>query len=429
MVETCLAFRGGVEMDAKAAARLSIVLGKSIHCIHSTHSEERNMDKAIAKHLAKRGMATTKPLRKDITFSERNPDFFKWFHESVMGFDSEEYRREFWREARKTGQTIGHMPYGLREYHRRRDVRRAGGAILLELIIGGSALAVWLIRRMIDRHIQRLRRPTYYETERARRLGLAEERRCIRRRRTINAMPSKKELLEAFSKAKESPANMIRFGSLIEDLECYVDNTPYFKNEQLVGRRGGIRRHLEREIPELYARYKTVMKYKALSKKFRQATGIEDPVPAASILPDESNSERCEGDENSVRIEISWGEGDGMERVMQGNRQKAAEKGKEKQKEQSVQKGMKKGKGMQKGKEFDWSGFGLGEKRILAKEILGACEGTAMSLAAQLETRINPDYTPPIRVLGDVPSMHIARGNLDRDELHSASGHCKGKFG
>jgi hypothetical protein len=46
-------------------------------------------------------MATAKPLRKDITFSELNPDFFKWFHESVMGFDSEEYRREFWREARK----------------------------------------------------------------------------------------------------------------------------------------------------------------------------------------------------------------------------------------------------------------------------------------------------------------------------------------
>jgi hypothetical protein len=112
-----------------------------------------------------------------------------------------------------------------------------------------------------------------------------------------------------------------------------------------------------------------------------------------------------------------------MERVMQGNRQKAAEKGKEKQREQSVQKGMKKGKGMQKGKEFDWSGFGLGEKRILAKEILGACEGTAMSLAAQLEIRINPDYTPPIRVLGDVSSMRIARGNLDRPELRSARRH------
>ena len=367
-------------MDAKAAACTTIGSAKIIHCIHSTHSEERNMDKAIAKHLAKRGMATTKPLRKDITFSERNPDFFKWFHESVMGFDSEEYRREFWREARKTGHTIGHMPYGLREYHRRRDARLEGAAIFLELIIGGSALAVWLIRRMIDRHIQRLRRPTYYETERARRLGLAEERRRIRRRRTTNAMPDKKELLEAFRKAKDSPADMIRFGSLIEDLECYVDNTPYFKDGKLVGRRGGIRRYLEREIPELYARYKTVMKYKALSKKFRQATGIEDPVPAASLLPDESNSERCECDENSIRMEIS--------------RNGGCVKGKQKGKE----------KGMSNGK-FDWLGFEFGEKRILVKEILGACEGTVVSLTAQLEILINPDYTPPVRTGG----VHLAK--------------------
>ena len=69
------------------------------------------MDKTIAKHLAKRGMTPTKPRKKDLTFSERNPDFFKWFHESVMGFDSEEYRREFWREARRTGHTIGPVSY------------------------------------------------------------------------------------------------------------------------------------------------------------------------------------------------------------------------------------------------------------------------------------------------------------------------------
>ena len=311
------------------------------------------MDKTIAKHLAKRGMTPTKPRKKDLTFSERNPDFFKWFHESVMGFDSEEYRREFWREARRTGHTIGHVPYGLKEYHRRRDTRLEGAAIVLELLIGGSALAVWLIRRMVDRHIQRLRRPTYYETERARRLGLAEERRRIRRRRTTNAMPGNEELIEAFRKAKDSPASMIRFGSLIEDLECYVDNTPYFKNGQLVGRRGGIRRYLEREIPELYARYKTVMKYKALSKKFRQATGVADPVPAASLLPEENDKRRSRGNENSVRNEISRSDGDGMEK--QGTK--------------------------------------------AAKEILEACEGTVVSLAAQLEIRINPNYTPPIRTI------------------------------
>ena len=347
------------------------------------------MDRTIARHLAKRGMTPTKPPKASLAFSERNPDFFKWFYESVMGFDSEEYRREFWREARRTGHTIGHVPYGLKEYHRRRDTRLEGAAVILELLIGGSALAVWLIRRMVDRHIQRLRRPTYYETERARRLGLAEERRRIRRRRTVNAMPGREELLDAFRKAKDSPADMIRFGSLIEDLECYVDNTPYFKDGQLIGRRGGIRRHLEREIPELYARYKTVMRYKALSKRFRQAVGVSDPVPAASLLPEESSLERSREDENSLRNEFSGNYGEGMEKV---NRRENVEKQKEKESLRG---------------EF-------GAKKIMVKEILGACEGTVVSLAAQLEIRINPNYTPPIRTirtLGKSSPIRISRSS------------------
>ena len=347
------------------------------------------MDRTIARHLAKRGMTPTKPPKASLAFSERNPDFFKWFYESVMGFDSEEYRREFWREARRTGHTIGHVPYGLKEYHRRRDSRLEGAAIILELLIGGSALAVWLIRRMVDRHIQRLRRPTYYETERARRLGLSEERRRIRRRRTVNAMPGREELLEAFLKAKDSPADMIRFGSLIEDLECYVDNTPYFKDGQLIGRRGGIRRHLEREIPELYARYKTVMRYKALSKRFRQAVGVSDPVPAASLLPEEDGKERSREDENSLRNEFLGNYGEGMEKV---NRRENVEKQKEKESVRG---------------EF-------GAKKIMVKEILGACEGSVVSFAAQLEIRINPNYTPPIRTirtLGKSSPIRISRSS------------------
>ena len=351
------------------------------------------MDRTIARHLAKRGMTPTKPPKASLTFSERNPDFFKWFYESVMGFDSEEYRREFWREARRTGHTIGHVPYGLKEYHRRRDSRLEGAATILELLIGGSALAVWLIRRMVDRHIQRLRRPTYYETERARRLGLAEERRRIRRRRTVNAMPGREELLEAFRKAKDSPADMIRFGSLIEDLECYVDNTPYFKDGQLIGRRGGIRRHLEREIPELYARYKTVMRYKALSKRFRQAVGVSDPVPAASLLPEENSRERSREDENSIRNEISGDYGEGM---VQGDWRENVEK----QKESLM--------------EFARGGFGARE--ILAREILEACEGSAVSLAAQLELRTNPNYTPPIRI-----SRRVSPGSGMKSPLRSTS--------
>ena len=344
------------------------------------------MDKTIAKHLAKRGMTPTKPRKEDLTFSERNPDFFKWFHESVMGFDSEEYRREFWREARRTGHTIGHVPYGLKEYHRRRDTRLEGAAIIMELLVGGGALAVWLIRRMVDRHIQRLRRPTYYETERARRLGLAEERRRIRRRRTTNAMPGNEELIEAFRKAKDSPINMIRFGSLIEDLECYVDNTPYFKNGQLVGRRGGIRRYLEREIPELYARYKTVMKYKALSKKFRQATGVADPVPAVSLLPEENTQRQSGGNENSVRNEISRNRRDRIDRHGAEGKETAT---KDTMAKKAAKSGISAGN-------IPVRTISIGDaatemtsaipvddiqaRKIQAREILEACEGTVVSL-------------------------------------------------
>ncbi|MBR6586085.1 MAG: hypothetical protein IKK82_01570, partial [Kiritimatiellae bacterium] len=95
--------------------------------------------------------------------------------------------------------------------------------------------------------------------------------------------------------------------------------------------------------------------------KFRQATGVADPVPAASLLPEEDNQGRSRGNENSVRNEIS--REDGMEK--QGTK--------------------------------------------AAKEILEACEGTVVSLAAQLEIRINPNYTSPTRILENTSSIRCSR--------------------
>ena len=91
---------------------------------------------------------------------------------------------------------------------------------------------------------------------------------------------------DALARAHESVEDMVRLGSLMEDLECHVDNSPYFREDgSFAGRRGGIRRLLQEEAPDLYARYKTLMKYKALSKRFRQAVGVGDPIPASSVLP------------------------------------------------------------------------------------------------------------------------------------------------
>ena len=71
-------------------------------------------------------------------------------------------------------------------------------------------------------------------------------------------------------------AGMIRFGSMLEDLECYVDNSVVWSEEEgrIVGRRGGIRQWLRENASDLSERYKTVMKYKALAKKFRQAVRV-----------------------------------------------------------------------------------------------------------------------------------------------------------
>ena len=78
---------------------------------------------------------------------------------------------------------------------------------------------------------------------------------------------------------------MIRFGGLIEDLECYLDNS-LRRNEkgEIIGRRSGIKGWLQENIPALYARYTTVMRYKATAKKLRQIMQIEDPTPVSAIL-------------------------------------------------------------------------------------------------------------------------------------------------
>ena len=82
-----------------------------------------------------------------------------------------------------------------------------------------------------------------------------------------------------------SPEAMIRLGGMIHDLECYVDN--YLKideNGKVVGRNRGIRGWLRDNMPELSPKYKTLMRYKALAVRLRQATETKDPEPTSKLL-------------------------------------------------------------------------------------------------------------------------------------------------
>ena len=184
-------------------------------------------------------------------------------------------------------------------------VRWADGDVLTLL-----TLAKWLRRdatRYIDRAQSRLRRPLYYAREKARREALAAERRRVGGRRTTSPCPTREAVLDAWIHRRESHEAAVRFGSMIHDLECYVDNSLLRDGAgAIVGRRGGVKAWLQMNVPALYVRYTTVMRYKAMAKKLMQVTGLADPVPAAAVLaepaPGSGRAEDGERDYGSYEI-------------------------------------------------------------------------------------------------------------------------------
>ncbi len=140
-------------------------------------------------------------------------------------------------------------------------------------------------RKELLKSLTKINRSKYYEADNVRRRKLAEERRKITKRTTTAPQPEPEQLLAAWNKRKESKEAMIRLGGLLQDLECYVDNTlkiDEFGN--ILGRKGGIRGWLKACVPELALKYKTLMRYKAMAKKLRQATETEDPTPTETLL-------------------------------------------------------------------------------------------------------------------------------------------------
>ena len=187
-------------------------------------------------------------------------------------------------------------------------VRWADGDVLTLL-----TLARWLrgeSSRYIDRAQSRLRRPLYYAQERARREALAEERRRTGGRRTTNPCPTREAILDAWVHRRDSHKAAVHFGSLVHDLECYVDNS-LLRDEAgaIVGRRGGVKAWLQENIPALYVRYTTVMRYKAMAKKLRQVVGLADPVPAEAVLaePAQRESSSPQGGEDAGDVKRDYG--------------------------------------------------------------------------------------------------------------------------
>ena len=171
-------------------------------------------------------------------------------------------------------------------------------------------------RRRCSRRVAKLkaaeRRPRYYAAENERRRALAAERRRIRARSTANACPTREALLDAWNHRRDSHEAAIRFGSLLEDLECYLDNS-LRRNEDgvIVGRNPGVKGWLCDNLPEIYEKYTTAMRYKAAAKKLKQVAELADPTPADVVLPPAAAAREGSEKRDYGADETSKGSGDG----------------------------------------------------------------------------------------------------------------------
>lgn len=252
------------------------------------------MKKSVGEYLRAHGYEI--PSEESSTERDgRGLRYEEWYEERVLGLDTQEYRKAFWNEALTKGRTIGDMPRT-----RMTLARELGGGypgavpgVLIELaILQGVVYPFWVLGRLCARELSRLRRKTYYDRERERRWRLADERLAVQVRRTANPRPSVCQLREAWSTVRSTKGRahvlaILRCGALLEDLECYVDNHACVKRgiPGICGRAPGIKGLFRQEAQDLFDDYKSVMRCKALVKRYRQAVGCPDPIPPDAILP------------------------------------------------------------------------------------------------------------------------------------------------
>ncbi len=238
-------------------------------------------------------------------------------------------------------------------------------------------------KEQIQAQLRRIQRPIYYAREKRRRQELAIERRKIRRRTTLAPMPTPSNVRAAWAARKESKARMILLGGMLQDLECYVDRHLFFDDAgNIVRRAGGICGWLRENLPELAPHYKTLMRYKAMAIKLRQATGLHDPTPTSALLEAERREAVAEitGDGNSCRNKIK-GFPDGRK---EGS---AADEGNENSCRKEIGMGGK--RDLERGRER--RGEVMARRRMVMEAVLDGRRETFAAILKVLEDELSPE--------------------------------------
>ena len=184
---------------------------------------------------------------------------------------------------------------------------------LFSAVIGAWG-AAYVSLKALAPLIRRVRRPTYYPLENAKREYLRRRNREIARkkamvsvvahgighgrmvrvRHSLNPVPTRSELEAQWERAKgrKPVEEKIRLGAMLAALETSVDNALLrddFGN--ICGRNPGLRGWLKQFCPKLADHYKTLMRYKGLADKMQEVYGVEDPMPATLLIEPSRNME------------------------------------------------------------------------------------------------------------------------------------------
>lgn len=168
-----------------------------------------------------------------------------------------------------------------------------GGKPPLELVVDGG-FAVWSFlrrsRRVLSRGLDALAARENDGT--SQRLRTARHKLCARS--TLADCPTATDIRVAWALSRESHASMLHLGGLLHDLECFTENELIVrrvgKRPKIRGRNSGIRGWIGSNCPELAGKYKTLMRYKALALRLRQAAGLADPMPTSAVLDEKETA-------------------------------------------------------------------------------------------------------------------------------------------
>lgn len=249
------------------------------------------------RHLLSSGKAV---LVDDIWVSNDTP--VNILHQQRKRLKQHEQKLRIRREKRHEKEKLQRMPQN-RPPIRRGRLRPDGMAMGTEPVYQVAALAAAAIRstaKVTANKIKEWREDRQRRLEAATRqpLRLTHERRKICRRATLSPCPSSIDIRVAWLFSRDSHAGMLRLGALLDNLECHLDNglkivwckaTSGRWFPGIRGREGGIRGWIRVNCPELEQKYKTLMRYKSLAKKLRQALEILDPIPLMALF--EQNSD------------------------------------------------------------------------------------------------------------------------------------------